>query len=290
MSKLSGFTEIDIARRLKAAIQQRGAGENLIKNLAEIIKNADDAYNVLQQKNIETNGTIEVGYWQFVKDKRRAINAFFVRDYGVGMSFDEAQKAFGKESYGEDTSGNRRNGAIGVGGKDALYGMVDVHIITIKNGVPVLIELVTEDGVLHTKVSDNYSFVTQAMSVINNTIKNACKTITLDQDGTFIRFRLPDSRPGVKFETLRNHLRLYYTLRNITNGKNGTKLKLIAVDTADALPLTTEEPESEIIQNQIHFKFRILTNMVCNSITKLMLLSNGQLLNLIKTKNWDIIF
>ena len=254
MSKLAGFKEIEINRRLKAAIQKRGAGENLIKNFAEMIKNADDAYSELQKKKFETNGTIEVGFKTFVKNKRRSINAFFIRDYGIGMNYDEANKAFGQDSYGEDTSGSRRNGAIGVGGKDALYGMEDITIITIKNGIPTLIELVTDNGVLHSKVSSNHSFVTQAISVINNQIKDTCKTITLDQSGTFIRFRLPDSRPGIRFETLRNGLRLYYTLRNITNGRNKTNLKLINMETGETTALTTEEPEGEIIQKPEPFQ------------------------------------
>jgi len=255
MSKLVGFKEIEISKRLKRAIQQRGAGENLIKNLAELVKNADDSYDDLQQKGIETPGTIEVGYWQFVKNKRRAINAFFIRDYGVGMSRDEAKLAFGEKSYGEDTSADRRNGAIGVGGKDAFYSMEDVHLISIKKGIPVLIELVTnEDGVLASKISDNFSFVTAAIDVINKQISKSCKPISLDQDGTFIKFRLPESRPGIKFETLRNHLRLFYTLRNITNGKNHTHLRLIDVDTGENFRLKYDEIESEILQKPEPFQ------------------------------------
>jgi hypothetical protein len=248
MSNLTGFVEVDIANRLKAAIQQRGAGENLIKNLAEIIKNSDDAYNELQNNGIDTTGVIEVGYWQNVKNKRRSINEFFIRDLGVGMTYAQAEKAFGKKSYGEDTSGNRRNGAIGVGGKDALYGMEDVHIITIKDKIPVLIELITKEGVLHTKISSDKNFVIQTMSIINNQIKKSCTPMKLDQNGTFIKFKLPKQRMGIKFETLKNHLRLYYTLRNITNGKNHTILKLIDVDTKDTFRLLNDEPECEILQ------------------------------------------
>ena len=248
MNELAGFIEVDIANRLKRAIQQRGAGENLIKNLAEIIKNSDDAYNELQDNGIDTTGVIEVGYWQNVKNKRRSINEFFIRDNGVGMTHAEAEKAFGKKSYGEDTSGNRRNGAIGVGGKDALYGMEDVHIITIKNKIPILIELITKDGVLHTKISSDKNFVLHAMGLINNQIRKSCTPMTLDQNGTFIKFKLPKQRFGIKFETLKNHLRLYYTLRNITNGKNRTILKIIDVDTQDTFRLLNEEPECEIIQ------------------------------------------
>ena len=145
MSKLAGFKEIEVSKRLKRAIQQRGAGENLVKNLAELVKNSDDSYDELQRSGIETNGTIEVGYWQLVKNKRRAINAFFIRDYGVGMSREDAENAFGEKSYGEDTSADRRNGAIGVGGKDAFYGMEGVQIISIRKGIPILIEVVTND-------------------------------------------------------------------------------------------------------------------------------------------------
>ena len=242
MSRLTGFTEIEVSKRLKRAMQQRGAGENLVKNLAELIKNSDDSYDELQRSGIETNGTIEVGYWQLVKNKRRAINAFFIRDYGVGMSREQAEKAFGEKSYGEDTSADRRNGAIGVGGKDAFYGMEGVQIISIRKGVPILIEVATnEDGVLASKISDNHSFVTTAMSVINNQIKKHCRPLKLDQDGTFVRFRLPESRPGIRFETLRNNLRLYYTLRNITNGANHTNLRLIDVDTGETFPLKYDE-------------------------------------------------
>jgi len=283
MSKLVGFKEIEISKRLKRAIQLRGAGENLIKNLAELIKNADDSYDALQQKGVETSGTIEVGFWQFVKNKRRAINAFFIRDYGIGMSREEAEEAFGEKSYGEDTSADRRNGAIGVGGKDAFYGMEDIHIISIKNGVPVLIEILTnEHGVLASKISDNFSFVTAAIDVINNQISKTCKPISLDQNGTFVKFRLPESRPGIKFETLRNNLRLYYTLRNITNGRNHTNLRLIDVYTGDKFQLKYEETESEILQKpepfqlshvntkgvQEHYKIDVLIHRAKDEIDK----------------------
>ena len=50
MSKLAGFKEIEVSKRLKRAIQQRGAGENLVKNLAELIKNSDDSYDEITTK------------------------------------------------------------------------------------------------------------------------------------------------------------------------------------------------------------------------------------------------
>lgn len=244
------FQEIGFSKRIRRSILQRGAGSNIIKNLAEIIKNADDSYDELQQANIDTLGIIEIGFWKLsVNDKRRSINAFYIRDYGVGMSYEEAKDAFGPESYGEDTSKNRRNGAIGVGGKDALVEMKDIEIITIKNRVPTLIHIQTnENGLLESEIIEDKNFIVKVMNVINNQIKKSPGQLNLDQNGTFIRFSLPERRNGIKFETLRDNLRDYYTLNNITNGKNGTKLKLIDMDTGDTYFLVSNEPESEILQ------------------------------------------
>ena len=68
------------------------------------------------------------------------------------MTIQQAHDAFGEKSYGEDTSANTRNGAIGVGGKDAFYGMEDVFIISIHKGIPILIELRTnKDSIIECK-------------------------------------------------------------------------------------------------------------------------------------------
>lgn len=243
-----GFQEIDISDRLKRALLQAGAGENIIKNLAELIKNCDDAYDALQCKNIETTGIIEVGYWHFIKKKFRSVNAFFVRDYGIGMTLEEARMAFGKKSYGEDTSYDRRNGAIGKGGKDALYGMIDCNIITIRDGIPVLIEVKTNGkGLLESKIHDDVTGVREAIEIINNKISKYCKPIKLNQDGTFAMFKLSTDRPGTKFQNLKNNLTHYYTIRNILNGVNKTSLRLIDVETGETTRIIHDEPESEII-------------------------------------------
>lgn len=251
------FKEIEISTRLKRAIQQRGAGENLVKNLAELIKNCDDAYGELQSKNIETNGIIEVGYWQFVKQKRSTINGFYVRDYGIGMSLEEARKAYGKKSYGEDTSYDRRNGAIGKGGKDAFYGMVDCVIVTIKSGIPVLIELRTnKDGVLEYKIQDDISSLRQVIDIINNKISKYCKPLNLNQDGTFAMFKLPLERQGIHFQTLKNHLENYYTLRNIVSSSYNTSIRLINVQTGEITRLMYKEPDSEILAKPEPFQIQ----------------------------------
>ena len=240
------YEKIEASDRFLRGVLTRGTGTNIIKNLAEIIKNADDSYDELQQQKIDTTGIIEVG---FIKNGKRGIDAFCIRDYGIGMSREEARQAFGKKSYGEDTSKNRRNGAIGVGGKDALLGMIDIDLLTIKDRVPTLIHIKTEEGLLHTEIIDQHDIITTAMSTINNQMK-AIKPLNLSTSGTFLRFKFPDTRRGIRFETLKEGLKGYYTLRNITNGKNKTKLRLIDMQTGEAWNLITEQFESELLQKE----------------------------------------
>ena len=63
--------------------------------------------------------------------KRSVLTGFYVRDWGEGMSKDTIAKAY--ESYGEDTAWGGRNAVIGVGGKDALYGMEQCYIVSVKD-------------------------------------------------------------------------------------------------------------------------------------------------------------
>ena len=241
------FEKIKASDRFMRGVFLRGTGTNIIKNLAELIKNSDDSYDELQQQGIDTTGIIEVGFWI---NGRRGIDAFSIRDYGVGMDRDEVQSAFGSKSYGEDTSKNRRNGAIGVGGKDALAGMINVEIITIKDRIPTLIFIKTEAGLIYSDIVDAKEIVSKAMSTINNQIPKM-KPLNLNTSGTFLRFKFPENRRGMRLTTLKEELRGYYTLRNITNGKNGTKLRLVDMTTGETHNLITEDFESEMFKTII---------------------------------------
>ena len=256
MSKLE-FKEVELADKLIAAIQQRGTGGNLVKGLAELIKNSDDAYNRLQKKQIETTGIIEVGYWSMVKQKRQSINAFYIRDYGNGMSLENAKSAFGggQKSYGADTSGDVRNGAIGVGGKDALHGMNEVYIVTTHNKTSTVIELRTNKNArIESKIHENIIDVKYIIDEINNILSPYCDQIDSSKDGTFAMFKLPTSRQGLRIDTLKAGLTSFYTLRNITSGKNKTSLKLINANTGEAKKIVYQEPESEIIKKPEPFQ------------------------------------
>ena len=242
------FEQIKASDRFMRGVLQRGTGTNIIKNLAELIKNSDDSYDELQQHEIDTTGIIEVGFW---KSGRRGIDAFCIRDYGVGMNRNEVRSAFGQKSYGEDTSKNRRNGAIGVGAKDAFYGMVNVDILTIKDRIPTLIHIKTEtDGLIYSDIVDTKETVSKAMSTINNQIPKM-KPLNLNTSGTFLRFKFPEDRRGMHLATLKEELRGYYTLRNITNGKNGTKLRLVDMNTGETHNLITEGFEAEMLKKEL---------------------------------------
>ncbi len=131
--------------RLIRRIQQRGTRGNIIKSLVELIKNADDAYDRLELKGEKTSGVIEVAYDQRNVTKGYSIKGFFVRDFGSGMSYDTAKSAYyGDENYGSDTSGETRNGAIGVGGKDCFFEMENCSILTVHGGSLTVITINTD--------------------------------------------------------------------------------------------------------------------------------------------------
>ena len=58
------------------------------------------------------------------------------------MSPEQAKEAYyGEKNYGSDTSGETRNGAIGVGGKDCFHGMKDCFILTVQDEVLTVVEI-----------------------------------------------------------------------------------------------------------------------------------------------------
>lgn len=241
-----GFEEMGFAPRLMKRIQSRGTRGDIIKSLAELIKNADDAYDRLELEGKKTSGLIEIGFWRLVKERRSSVSGFYVRDYGPGMTLEQVQKAYGKAGYGEDTSDNTRNGAIGVGGKDALYGMEDCLVVTIRDGIAIVIKIITnEKGLLAFKILES-QYALDVITQVNKMISRNCKPISLTESGTFVLFRIPENHVGKRSDTLHIHLSNYYTLRNILTFDFRT-VKLIEVNTGQTLILRHLPIEGEII-------------------------------------------
>ena len=224
------FKPMGLDPRFIARIQKKGTRSELNKRLAELIKNADDAYDRLELDDKKTSGIIEVAYDK-IKTKTGkgfSIRGFYVRDFGSGMSLEQVKEAYyGEKNYGSDTSGETRNGAIGVGGKDCFHGMKDCFILTVQDGVLTVVEIQTQpNGQLGSTVLAKEEDTLPIMEQVNQQITKGFRTfndkhtsrsglepISLSKNQTLAMFRLPDTDSGARPDTLVDQLRTFYTLR-----------------------------------------------------------------------------
>lgn len=240
------FKPIGINPRMLRRLQSRGTRGEVIKCLAELIKNADDAYDRLETRNKKTSGIIETGYWRLRKQKGSSISGFYVRDYGSGMPLKKAVDAYGEEGYGADTSDDTRNGAIGVGGKDAFYGMEDCIIISVQDGKPIAIKIgLNGQGILGSQIHTDDE-AKALISQINDMITPNCKPLSLEDNGTFAMFKIPETHAGKRSDTLQDQLTRYYTLRNIMEFDFRT-VKMIEVATGQTYIIKRKSLDGEII-------------------------------------------
>ena len=248
----TGKRLMGIDHRLVSRMQERGTRGNVIKSLAELIKNADDAYDKLELKGEKTSGLIEIGYWKLRKGKGYSITGFFVRDFGAGMSTQDATDAyFSKTSddlnYGSDTSGDTRNGAIGVGGKDCFKNMVDCLILTVKDNSLTAVEIETDkqtDRLASEIITGDDAL--QTLQQVNTMLKNSVESISLSKNQTFAMFRLPVNHSGSRADTLAEQLTDFYTLRWIMES-NIRKVKLIDISNSQTSILKHTPTPGEII-------------------------------------------
>lgn len=124
-----GIIDVDprhTARQIKSAMQG-----SVIRALVELITNADDSYIRLGDSNKSHKGLIEILY-----KKDGHCGLFAVRDFAEGMSIEGVRDSFKK--YGAATSGMKKGqrvrGYFGQGAKDALAGMEDGKICTLREG------------------------------------------------------------------------------------------------------------------------------------------------------------
>jgi hypothetical protein len=226
-------------------IQSRGTRGDIIKSLAELIKNSDDAYERLEAKGEEVSGLIEIGYKKLKKKDGYRISGFYVRDFGSGMNMEKVQCAYGTQGYGEDTSDDTTNGAIGVGGKDAFYNMENCNIITSQNNSSIAITLETTDQGIGAEIFDGDD-VQPLIQKINSIIGQYSTPLDSSDRGTFAMFSIPENHSGTRTDKLQEHLTSYYTLRNILQKKN-RKVKLIDIDTGKNIILNYREPDGDVI-------------------------------------------
>lgn len=236
MSDVSTWSSLTPSRRYLARHQRRGTRGNIIKALAELIKNADDTYD----RAGSSSGKIEIGYWKLKKTKRRRISGFYVRDWGQGMTRDIAIQAY--RNYGEDTTAGARNAAIGVGGKDALLGMSDCYIFTVHDGVPVVIEVRTDPvhNDLQSRILER-EIAEQMIEKFNTKIRHHARPLKLSENGTTVAFRVPQVIHGPRLETIVQGLAQYYTLRTIMEDRRRT-VELLDLQTGETNRISHTPP------------------------------------------------
>lgn len=246
------FTEnwkpVEFSNRIKSRIQARGTRGEIAKCLAELVKNADDTYYRLQKQGLPALGSIEIGYWHSMMKKRSAVTGFYVRDWGEGMSQATLAKAY--ESYGEDTAFGGRNAAIGVGGKDAFYGMEQCYVVSVKDHVAVCTSFRTsKDGVL--ECTGARIAGAQILDKINKEANLRRDPLQEEKNGTIVLFRIPKNAHHPHFQRLEDRLEKYYTLRNIFEDSS-RKVTLIDVKKGTSTQISHKPLKGEIVhQSQI---------------------------------------
>ena len=243
----SEFTPMGADPRWMARHQRKGVRGELMKRLAELIKNADDAYDRLELKDEKTSGIIEVCYDMIKTGGGYSAKGFLVRDFGSGMSREKATQAYFGNNYGSDTSDETRNGAIGVGGKDCFYDMENCFIITIHSGVLTVIEIRTMDnGILGSKILSDRESQT-AFEFINKLLrKGKIEEMLLSKNQTVAAFQVPDDVSGARPDKIAEQLRQFYTLRWILETKI-RKVKLTDLTNAKTVLLKHSPIIGEIV-------------------------------------------
>jgi hypothetical protein len=213
-----GKRPMEFSSRIKKKLQFLGTRGDIIKSLAELIKNADDAYDRSDEYRDVTPGTIEVAFDQFKSGKGYSIKGFIVRDFGPGMSTERMESIYysgeGKRNYGSDTSDETRNGAIGVGGKDCFYNLQNCYVLSIQNNVLTVVEIFTDDEGLGSDILEG----DDALKIMDDINKNALEKgglelMSLDRNQTLATFQIPDEHAGLLEKTLVEKLKQFYTLR-----------------------------------------------------------------------------
>jgi hypothetical protein len=192
----------DVARSIKTAMQG-----DVIRALVELITNSDDSYIRLEDDGKTHTGVIEILY-----RKQGYCGVFSVRDHAEGMSIDKVRDGF--TEYGGKTSGlfsgGRVRGYFGHGAKDALAGMSDGELITIRDGSRTACKLWIE------KHQTNY----ELGDVARPTARER-QQLGIPENGTIATFRV-DPEHGIRvpqFAKVQEELANNYLLRKIMSNQ-----------------------------------------------------------------------
>ena len=223
-----------VARSVRNAMQG-----NAIRALVELITNADDSYGDLEDGELKPTGIIEVLY---KKDSYRC--NFAVRDDAEGMSREDIKTFFGEKSYGAATSGlkegKRRRGYFGQGAKDALGGMINGRIVTVKDNLHTECRIYIKDDMLYGEVDDTVEASAQLRALHG-----------IKENGTIAYFIADPDETGTvpRFDRVHEEVANNYMLRRIMINPR-RKIFLINQNTDERRRLRCKLPEGkEILSN-----------------------------------------
>ncbi len=222
-------------RHLVRSVQNAMQG-NAIRALVELITNSDDSYSDLEDSGKTHSGIIEILY-----RKDGYCGHFAVRDEAEGMSKDDVRKSFGEKSYGAATSGlkegKRRRSYFGQGAKDALAGMRDRRIVTIKDRFLTECKVYIDRGKLYGEISETID-ATPALRTTHGIMGN----------GTVAYFVADPGKTGSvpRFDRVQMEVANNYMLRKImTNSRR--KILLIDENNNERRRLRYKLPEGKEI-------------------------------------------
>ncbi|MFH0989225.1 MAG: hypothetical protein V1799_04315 [bacterium] len=220
-----------IVRSVNTAMQG-----NTIRALVELITNADDSYC-----SLEDSGKLHSGLIEIIYRKGGYCCYFAVRDEAEGMSRDDIKRSFGEKSYGAATSGlkegKHRRGYFGQGAKDALAGMKDGRIVTIKDDLLTECRVYIEYGKLYGEIYETVSATLE--------LRNEHK---IKENGTIAYFTADPVKTGSvpRFDRVQTEIANNYMLRKImTNSRR--KVFLIDENNDERRRLRYKFPEGKEI-------------------------------------------
>lgn len=238
--------EIPIPKPSRLIKQQAEATiQSLIDAIVELVTNSDDSYKRLENIGEAHFGEIEI---YVAREKGGRVKEFYIKDFAEGMSREKLEKAI---AYGEEasgfTEGKSVRGLLGRGLKEAILGLGDGEIFTIKDNVLNIAKIwwdSKERKALYEILEDrsNYNFQLPEIEEFIRKRKN----------GTLIRIKVKNEKIKIpEYEGFKTQISNHYALRDINSSKR-RNLRLVFVDlkkrgSRNEVKIEFQEPEGKLV-------------------------------------------
>ncbi len=228
--KIAKKGKLIISPRVAKRMSRASIRGNLIRALVELITNSDDSYRRLEEKGLQTNGSILIK----INKKRRLIT---VTDKAEGMN-DETMVKRAVMVYGESSSGFEQGrdvrGYFGLGLKDAILAIGFGRVISIKDGTK-----------YECTLDNNQNF---ELIEPRGILLEERKKLRIPKNGTCVTIRVEKQITFTRFENMVRALKKYYSLRDIMS--NNRRTVLISNTSGEKQHLKYFYPKGELIEEK----------------------------------------